>query len=92
MKAPAIASEYYTVAEVETFKKPKKKRRKMKVKSILDELTPEVDTGRDHGQRWVLYEVVCFSVLTKFLLIYLSLQEIFHVYSLPLERVWESGE
>ncbi|XP_030854744.1 U4/U6.U5 tri-snRNP-associated protein 1 [Strongylocentrotus purpuratus] len=51
MKAPAIASEYYTVAEVETFKKPKKKRRKMKVKSILDELTPEADAGRDHGQR-----------------------------------------
>lgn len=62
MKAPAIASEYYTVAEVETFKKPKKKRRKMKVKSILDELTPEADTGRDHGQRLVLDAVVLESL------------------------------
>ncbi|XP_071504990.1 U4/U6.U5 tri-snRNP-associated protein 1-like [Diadema antillarum] len=51
MRAPTLASEYYSVAEVEAFKKPKKKRRKLKAKSIADELVPEADTGRDHGSR-----------------------------------------
>ncbi|XP_063958840.1 U4/U6.U5 tri-snRNP-associated protein 1-like [Lytechinus pictus] len=51
MKAPSLASEYYTTAEMETFKKPKKKRRKLKAKSIADELTPLADTGKDHGAR-----------------------------------------
>lgn len=51
MKAPTLASEYYTASELESFKKPKKKRRKFKAKSITDVLVPEEDSGRDHGSR-----------------------------------------
>ncbi|XP_033632494.1 U4/U6.U5 tri-snRNP-associated protein 1-like [Asterias rubens] len=51
-KAPTIASEYYTSAEMEAFKKPRKKKRKIKRKFTVDDLTPDDnDAFDDHGSR-----------------------------------------
>ncbi|XP_038072240.1 U4/U6.U5 tri-snRNP-associated protein 1-like isoform X2 [Patiria miniata] len=53
-KAPTLASEYYTPAEMEAFKKPKKKKfkRKIKKKFTVDDLTPDdADASDDHGSR-----------------------------------------
>ncbi|XP_033123478.1 U4/U6.U5 tri-snRNP-associated protein 1-like [Anneissia japonica] len=49
MQVPTVASDYYTSAEMEKFKKPKKRRRKVKKFSVND-LTPE-DSITDHGSR-----------------------------------------
>ncbi|XP_070576696.1 U4/U6.U5 tri-snRNP-associated protein 1-like isoform X2 [Ptychodera flava] len=49
--APSLATEYYTHEEMTAFKKPKKRRRKIR-KLKAEDLVPEVDsTSEDHGSR-----------------------------------------
>ncbi|XP_071961912.1 U4/U6.U5 tri-snRNP-associated protein 1-like [Antedon mediterranea] len=50
MDEPMIASDYYTSVEMEKFKKPKKRRRKVK-KFSVDDLTPDDSSRSDHGSR-----------------------------------------
>ena len=56
MRAPQLASEYYTHQEMESFKKPRRKRkikRKLRGKFTVDELMPDKKSkgGTDHGTR-----------------------------------------
>ncbi len=55
-RAPTIASEYYTHQEMESFKKPKRRRkikRKLRGKFTVDELMPDKKSksAQDHGSR-----------------------------------------
>lgn len=52
-----LASEFYTAQEMDSFKKPRKKKRRLKKKNLVDELVAMQSKSKgkqDHGSRYLM--------------------------------------